>query len=168
VARQRRNDAEFSLVAMLAQLEQGGSNRRDFDRRILKLRLPGATVSEGSVVVLVHDLSLTGLLIETSADLSVGSDFAIDLPESGLRHARVMWNSGQYFGCQFHEPISRGGISAALLRNPVFPELEPSYMLGTEPADGEEDKLPLRTRLWIMIALSLALWTLVLMVFAVI
>lgn len=153
---------------MLAQLERGGSNRRDFDRRILRLRVPGATMSEGSVVVLVHDLSLTGLLIETSADLSVGSDFAIDLPETGLRSTRIMWNSGQYFGCQFHEPISRGGMSAALLRNPVRPEPESSHTLDAEPADGEADKLPLRTRLWIMIALALASWSLVLLVFALI
>ena len=153
-------------MAMLAQLEQRGSNRRDFDRRILKLRLAGATVSEGSVVVLVHDLSLTGLLIETSADLSVGSDLAIDLPETGLRPARVVWNSGQYFGCQFHEPISTGGMSAALLMNPFVPEPELPYAFDGESVDGESDKLPIRTRLWIMIGLALASWTVVLMIFA--
>src|SRR5919112_525549 len=106
---------------MLARLETSGvrTDRRGSDRHILQLRVPGSTLSETGVAVLIHYLSLTGLLIETSADLSVGADLQIELPETGRRPAGVVWNSGRYFGCEFHAPISRGGLSAGLLKSPT-------------------------------------------------
>jgi hypothetical protein len=152
---------------MLAHLERSGSRaeRRGSDRHLLKLRVPGSTLSERGVVVLIHDLSLTGLLIETSADLSVGAELEIQLPEAGVRQAKVVWNSGQYFGCEFHAPISRGGLSAALLKSPTeghFPDTADSGFWD------DEQKLPLRTRFLIMIALALASWAAILAVFVLI
>lgn len=150
-------------MVMLAHLERSGSRaeRRGSDRHLLKLRVPGSTQSERGVVVLIHDLSLTGLLIETSADLSVGAVLEIQLPEAGTTHATVVWNGGRYFGCQFHVPISRGGLSAALLKSPT--EGHPPDTAGTGFWD-EEQKLPLRTRFLIMIALALASWAAILVV----
>ena len=111
------------------------------------------------MVVLVHDLSRTGLLIETSANLAVGADLEIDLPEAGLSEARVVWNSGHYFGCQFHHPLSKGGLSAALLKSPseAVPADETSAL--------EEQKFSLRTRAAIIVGLALASWAIVLTVF---
>ena len=149
---------------MLAHLETSSAraNRRGSDRHFLKLRLPGVTLRDNGVVVLVHDLSLTGLLIEAPADLSVGADLQIELPETGVRDARVVWNSGRYFGCEFHTPISKGGLSAALLKSP--PNETP-----VDPTYGEfwvqEEKFPPRTRLLIMTTLALASWAVVLLVF---
>jgi len=155
--------AEFLLVVLLAHLESSGvqPDRRASERHFLKLRVPGSTPAEASVVVLIHDLSRTGLLIETSANLAVGADLEIDLPQTGVRQARVVWNGGHYFGCQFHEAISKGGLSAAILKSP---EAHPS-----EPVYGdtwvEEEKYPLRTRAAIIIGLALASWAIVLTLF---
>ncbi len=152
---------------MLAHLESrdARTERRGSDRYLLKLRVPGSTPSERSVAVLIHDLSLTGFLIETSADLSVGAELEIQLPEAGTRHAWVVWNSGQYFGCEFLEPISRGGLSAALLKSPA--DGHPADPAGGEFWD-EEPKLPLRTRFLIMISLALTSWAIILTAFSLI
>jgi len=157
--------AECLLVVLLAHLDSSGlqADRRDSERHVLKLRVPGSTASEAGVVVLIHDLSRTGLLIETSANLAVGADLEVDLPETGVRQARVVWNGGHYFGCQFHEAISKGGLSAALLKSPTEADLsEPTY----DDSWFEEEKYPLRTRAGIIIGLALAAWAIVLAVFA--
>jgi len=151
---------------MLAHLESSGiqSDRRSSERHVLKLRVPGSTPSQSAAVVLIHDLSQTGLLIETPGSLEVGSDLEIDLPEMGLRQARVLWNSGHYFGCQFHVPISRGGLSAALLKNPAEAHSAP-----TDDDGGwtDEDKFPLRTRAGIILGLTFASWAIILAVFTI-
>jgi hypothetical protein len=154
------------LVVLLAHLESSGvrSNRRGSDRHVLKLRVPGSTPSQSAAVVLIHDLSRTGLLIETPGGLDVGSDLEIDLPETGARQARVIWNSGHYFGCQFHAPISKGGLSAALLKSPA--EAHPSNAEDDDPFANEE-KFPLRTRAGIMLGMALASWVVILAVFSV-
>jgi hypothetical protein len=159
-------DAEFLLVVLLAHLESSGvqSDRRASERHVLKLRVPGSTASEAGVVVLIHDLSRTGLLIETSAALAVGADLEIDLPETGFRQAQVVWNSGHYFGCQFREPISRGGVSAALLKNPA--QGHTSDAAAYDELWEDEEKFPLRTRAAIIIGLALASWAVVLALFA--
>jgi len=151
-------------VVLLAHLESSGvqSDRRGFERHVLKLRVPGSTRSEAAVV-LIHDLSRTGLLIETSAKLALGADLEIDLPETGARQAKVVWNGGHYFGCQFHEPISKGGLSAALLKSPSEADAsKPAY----DDSWVEEEKYPLRTRAAIIVGLALACWAIVLTVFA--
>jgi hypothetical protein len=150
---------------MLAYLESSGTraDRRVSRRHVLKLRVPGSTSSESGVVVLVHDLSLTGLLIETSADLSIGGALEIELPETGMRQARVVWNSGKYFGCELLAPISKGSLSAALLRNPVGADSADAAQ--AEAWEGEEKFSP-RTRFLIMIALALASWAVVLLIFS--
>jgi hypothetical protein len=157
-------------VVLLAHLEMSGTqgNRRESDRHLLKLRVPGSTPSKIGIVVLVHDLSLTGLLIETSAELSIGADLEVDLPEAGRRQAKVVWNSGHYFGCEFHAPISSGGLSAASLRSPAASHANPPNSAYSEFEDEDEtEKSPIGTRLWI-IALGLAFWTLLLVVFTLI
>jgi hypothetical protein len=153
-------------MVLLAHLESSGirSNRRGSERHVLKLRVPGSTPSQSAAVVLIHDLSQTGLLIETPGSLDVGSDLEIDLPETGVRQTRVVWNSGHYFGCQFHAPISKGVLSAALLKSPA--EAHPSPAPDDDAWAGEE-KFPLRTRAGIILGLALASWAVVLAVFSV-
>jgi len=48
----------------------------------------------GDERVTVHDLSLTGVLLETSVPMLVGAIFDIELPEIGTVEATVVWNSG--------------------------------------------------------------------------
>jgi hypothetical protein len=88
------------------------SDRRRAIRRALKL---GAGGNEQAVTV--HDLSLTGALIETSVPMLVGQTFEVELPEAGKVDATIVWNSGEYYGCQFELPIPPSVLSAAVLKS---------------------------------------------------
>jgi PilZ domain len=98
-------------MPMLAHFEAKGDLRRS-TRRSLRLGLAAGTDS-----VTIHDLSLTGALIETSAAMLVGASFEFELPHAGAVQAVVVWNSGEFYGCEFERPISSAALSAALLQS---------------------------------------------------
>ena len=112
---------------MLAYFEELSptSDRRRAARRALKLG-----VTSGDQAVTIHDLSLTGALLETSIPMLVGSTFEFVLPEAGKIEAVVVWNGGEYYGCQFELPISPRALSAALLKS--APE-RPTDHVGPDP-----------------------------------
>src|SRR5437868_13702037 len=87
------------------------ADRRRSVRRALRLG-----VGAGGDQVTIHDLSLTGALLEASVPMLVGASFEVELPEAGTVEASVMWNSGEFYGCQFALPISPAVLSAALLQ----------------------------------------------------
>lgn len=97
--------------------EADGSDeaRRD-PRRKLRLEAQGALASGAADRVLVHNISATGLLVESALALAPGETLTIDLPEAGETQASVVWTSGSFYGCQFKQPISAGALSAAQLR----------------------------------------------------
>lgn len=101
-------------MAVAAHFEESGqeAERRRSVRRSLKL---GAGVAEDSVTI--RDISLTGMLLETTKPMLVGATFAVELPHAGAVSALVVWNSGEYYGCEFDRPISPAAISAALLQS---------------------------------------------------
>ncbi|MGI8610771.1 MAG: PilZ domain-containing protein [Sphingomicrobium sp.] len=106
---------------MLAQLEPSDStaNRRSAARRTLRLQALGATAAQSAAQVTIHDLSLTGLLIETSADLAAGERIDVEVPEAGQTEAKVVWSSGRFFGCRFKRPIPPAALSSAILQSPA-------------------------------------------------
>lgn len=95
-----------------------GEERRASLRRSLRLDAQSDDVAHGAAQVTIHDLSLTGVLIETSTPLGSGETFEVDLPQAGKVEASVVWSSGEFYGCEFKEPISTAALSAALLRSP--------------------------------------------------
>lgn len=99
------------MHAHFQELEPRSDRRRSI-RRALKL---GAGNADQTVTV--HDLSLTGALIETSVPMLVGQTFEVELPEAGKMDATIVWNSGEYYGCQFELPIPPSVLSAALLKS---------------------------------------------------
>ncbi|MFL6764679.1 MAG: PilZ domain-containing protein [Sphingomicrobium sp.] len=101
-------------MPMLAHFEELDTNgeRRRVPRRALRL---GVGSDGGSVTI--HDLSLTGALLETSTAMLVGAMLEVELPTAGKIEAEVIWNSGEYYGCQFALPISPSALSAALLQS---------------------------------------------------
>jgi hypothetical protein len=107
-------------MSLLAHLEPSDStsNRRSAARRTLRLQAVGATASQADAQVLIHDLSLTGLLLETSAGLSAGERIDVEIPDAGLTEAKVVWNSGRFFGCEFRRAIPPAALSSAILRSP--------------------------------------------------
>lgn len=85
-------------------------------RRKLLFETEGALESGNAAKVLVHNISATGLLIQSEAPLKAGEKIDIDLPHAGATRAKVIWTSDSLFGCQFDAPISNAALSAAQLR----------------------------------------------------
>ncbi len=107
-------------MSLLAHLEPSDStaSRRSAARRTLRLQALGATASQPDAQVVIHDLSLTGLLIETSAGLAAGERIDVEIPEAGPTEAKVVWNSGRFYGCKLRRPIPPAALSSAILRSP--------------------------------------------------
>ncbi len=88
-------------------------------RRKLLFEAHGALESGSAAKVLVHNVSTAGILLESQVPLANGERIDIDLPQVGSTRAKVVWNSGSFFGCQFDAPISSAALSAAQLRGAV-------------------------------------------------
>jgi PilZ domain len=146
------------------------------DRRIgsrRKLRLDLSLEQTGDAVT-IHDISATGMLIETRAELAAFDAFEIDFPEAGIAEATVVWNSGSFYGCQFHEGLSKAAVSAALLRSVPAPtssalsaELAATAGEGDAPHSANEDSLldegkaRLSVRLRVIVGSAILLWALI-------
>lgn len=94
-------------------------NRRRSIRHPLQLKLKSSGFTAPDRHALLHNLSETGLLLETNSPLSIDEVLSIELPHVGSRQAQVVWTGGHFSGCSFLKPISPATISAALLKNPV-------------------------------------------------
>ena len=105
------------MVAYFEEREPQPDRRRSV-RRALRL---GSTAGDDKELATILDLSLTGALLETSVPMLVGASFEIELPNGGRIEANVVWNSGEYYGCQFALPISPATLSAALLQAEAKP-----------------------------------------------
>jgi hypothetical protein len=151
-------------MAIKARLNSIGtsSDGRERARRRLELEVPAMGSSEDSGTVLVHNLSETGLLIETTIGLASGDLIEVELPRAGARQAKVVWSSEHLFGCEFLEEVSSGTVSAAVLRAPFA--LSP---VGIEAvsrdaeAELSQGTLSVRARLFTIVSLALLSWTIV-------
>ena len=88
---------------------------RDARRRLL-LEAQGVTAAGDASPVLVHNISTTGLLLESAQALAPGERIEIELPQAGATAAEVVWSSGNLFGCRFDAPVGSATLSAAQLR----------------------------------------------------
>ena len=104
-------------MAMLAYFEElAPKERRRAARRALRLGIGATDPESGLDQVTIHDLSLTGALLETSIPMLVGAIFEFELPQAGLVEAEIVWGSGEFYGAQFTLPITPAVLSAALLQ----------------------------------------------------
>ena len=149
------------------------SEQRESDRRVLRLEAQVATPS-GENGSQIHNLSRTGMLVQSSADVPVGTGIEVEMP-GGTRHrAEVVWRDAQLLGCRFDKPLSQSTLSAALLRaapaappvantallvdNEALARLREHWDFEHEIAVAEEPKLPMGKRLWAILGLGLASW----------
>ena len=151
----------MQAYARLERVQSAG--RRGSSR--LKLSLDSSLAGSGEEVV-IHDLSPGGILVETSASLRRGARLEVDLPELGATQAKVVWNSGDYFGCQFDKPIPKAALSAALLRNPFKPAVGESADEATD--DFVDDRAPFAVQMRVILGSAAVLWALILWVTGVI
>ena len=121
--------------------------------------------------VIIHDMSHTGLLLETTALLTERQALDVELPEVGIVQANVVWRSSRFVGCRFATPVSQAAVSAALLRNPIAPPegiseeraWEKLGALCEVPENGRDrSALPIAARASIIVGASLVLWALIL------
>lgn len=105
-------------MAIGARLEtRGTADLRGASRRLLHLEVTAAKPSGQSVQALVHNISETGLLLETSTDLEIGEQVTILLPHKAETSAHVIWASDGLYGCKFAAPLTRSVLSAAQLQS---------------------------------------------------
>ncbi|MFM5917758.1 MAG: helix-turn-helix domain-containing protein [Novosphingobium sp.] len=90
-------------------------------RRRLQLEVSGALSSGTPAAVLIHNVSATGLLLETETPLGEGERIEIDLPELGPTAATIVWSDATFHGGHFDNPISAGVLSALELRSAAAP-----------------------------------------------
>jgi hypothetical protein len=105
----------MSLSARFEELV-GHTDRRSGDRRALRLTVDANLSGSPDMAVRVHDLSESGILIETPEPLATGQNFEVMLPLTGPVDTVVVWNSGRYYGCEFSRSVPSAAVSAALLK----------------------------------------------------
>jgi len=72
-----------------------------------------------------------------------------------------VWRNGSLFGCEFEESVSPSAISAALLRASPGDREDSSDAAGVSEQD-LQPAMSVAQKMWLIIALSLASWALVL------
>lgn len=106
------------ISAHFQEIESSKGQSRAKRRRLL-LETHGALESGVQALVLVHNVSETGLLLETQDELEIEDTIDLELPEVGVARARVVWASGRLYGCEFDAALSSAVLSAAQLRSAV-------------------------------------------------
>jgi PilZ domain len=153
-------------MAVLAHLDapRRALDRRRTARRTLSLEVDGRH-DVGSAAVVILDLSVTGLLLETSAELNIGDEIDVVIPHAGATTGSIIWRSGAFFGCEFRKPITAAAVSAALLQSPpVAPDaaLAVRQAIAVEGAPlSSADQLSARQRVFVIVGLALAGWTII-------
>jgi len=115
----------MAIAAHLENLTGSPGKKRD-PRRTIRLETLGASASGDTARVTIHNISTTGMLIESTQPLGLDERLAIELPDAPGTRATVVWESGALHGCKFVSPLSDAVLSAAELRSAAAFELEPA------------------------------------------
>ncbi|AJA07508.1 type IV pilus assembly PilZ [Sphingopyxis fribergensis] len=114
----------------------GGEKRFDA-RRKLSLLASGLRHDGTGLEVQIHNISGTGLLLESDVKLAAGDRIEIELPHAGDITAVVIWASGRLFGCQFEGPVSPATLSAVELKSAIdaAPAIDPAPTVDGDPVE---------------------------------
>jgi transcriptional regulator with XRE-family HTH domain len=117
-------------MAILAHIEQLAvdHNQRTGARRALRLEISGRLPDGQEANVTVHNISASGLLLETSIALAIGERLTLELPEAGAVEAAVIWRSERLYGCAFATSLGAGALAAAQLQGLPVSEASPSAL----------------------------------------
>jgi hypothetical protein len=55
----------------------------------------------GEAQAVIHEISETGLLLESSLPLAQGERLDVIMPDRGARQVKIVWACGRYFGGEF-------------------------------------------------------------------
>lgn len=106
----------MAIKAYLDQQPRAGEDQRSAPRRQLRLETSGFVAGAGEANVTIHNISSTGLLLETGLVLTEREQLALDLPEAGVVSATVVWRSERLYGCSFADAIGPAALAAAQLQ----------------------------------------------------
>jgi hypothetical protein len=160
----------MAIAASFQTVEEDPQGRRHWPRKRLRLSVAADVAGQGGNV-LVHDISVSGLLLEAQTALAIGEFFTVELLHDYTASAKVIWSSGNFHGCEFTRQVSPGTVSAALLQSPpehqpiqppVGQVVAPSSALEAEaPNEADRGSLSTSARIQIVIATTLGLWLLI-------
>lgn len=125
-----------------------GADKRLDVRRKLSLLASGLRHDGTGIEVQIHNISGTGLLLESDVKLANGDRIEIELPHAGDITAVVIWASGRLFGCQFEGPVSPATLSAVELKSAIGPApeltnvIDPASSVDEDPAASVGDAEP--------------------------
>lgn len=88
---------------------------RSEQRRRLYLS-SSAAQANGSRAADILDLSASGLLISTGAELDLDEPVTVVLADGAEHRAQIMWHTGRLYGCRFDHPLSQAELGSNLLR----------------------------------------------------
>lgn len=133
-------------MAIKALIDQPvtSTSQRSGMRRDLRLEASGMLPGGQDANVTVHNISVTGLLLETGVDLVSGETLSLTLPEAGVVEAVIIWRSGQLYGCAFSAPLSPAAIAAAQLQGLPVSEAGPVPAPAAPPRTGASETLGVR------------------------
>ena len=120
-------------IHAMIEKEQAAGAERGAARMHMRFEAAGSLDGSEGTVVVIHNLSATGMLIETASDLAIGQRLSVALPEAPDCAATIVWRSEALAGCRFDRPLSRAALSAAQLRNPLPGDVDPA-----RAPDGDE------------------------------
>ncbi|SEH13577.1 PilZ domain-containing protein [Sphingopyxis sp. YR583] len=115
----------MAIHAMIEE-QKTADSARGAPRMHMRFEAPGSLGDSEGATVLIHNLSATGMLIETTSDLAIDQRLTLALPEAPDTAATVVWRSEALAGCRFDRPLSRAALSAAQLRNPLPGDVDPA------------------------------------------
>lgn len=157
--------------ALFASFSDTSENRVS-DRLALRLEARMA-MPAGESGIEVHNLSRTGMLVESTIDLPIGTELDIELPGGKSHRAEVVWADEGLFGCRFESLLPQAVLSAALLRaapqtletpeaamsqEEAMARLREHWSFEHELPPATDRKLPIGTRMWIIGGLGLTGW----------
>ncbi|SCW47959.1 Helix-turn-helix domain-containing protein [Sphingobium faniae] len=132
----------MSINAILEPSENS-ENLREAQRLHIRIEAAGELEEGERATVTIHNLSASGILIETRSELAVGQKIRISLPETRPVPATVVWRSDSLYGCRFDHILSRAVLSAVQLCNPLPSEIDPA-----SPPLASPDNEPLAARIF--------------------
>ncbi len=159
----------MSLQQRKATIETTTDNRQR-RRHQLFLEVEARGLDSGSGTVIVHDISDTGLLIETDAELQVGEMIEVNLPQAGLMEAEIVWDGGRVYGSRFTRQLTSAAVSAARLggrftltkpNSPAEQVVAQQSQYNAQYGIALNGELPIGAKLWIIFGLALSLWIII-------
>lgn len=108
-------------MTIRAWLRQGSTtkHRPREPRLTVSLEATGTPADGEGVPITIHNISATGILLESDIPIGVDEELRIDLPRAPATTAHVVWTSGNFAGCRFAAPLHASVLSAARLRSAV-------------------------------------------------